>query len=47
MNNLGSLEVVEIRPYHEELLNPDTMMLNYLADEKNLLICERAYLEHL
>ena len=43
VNNLSNLEVVEMRSYADELENPDTSILNYLQNEKDMLISMRAY----
>ena len=35
--------MVEMTPYWKELENPDTMMLNYLQSQKDILISLRAF----
>ena len=35
--------MVEMTPFCKELENPDTMMLNYLQSQKDILISLRAY----
>ena len=43
VNNMENLEMVEMTPYAKELESPDTMMLNYLQAQKDILISLRAY----
>lgn len=43
IDNLGNLEVVEMRPFSDEILNPETEILNWLGNEKNIFLALRAY----
>ena len=45
VNNIDALKIVMMKPYFEELENPDTIgsSINWLGDVKNLLLALRTF----
>ena len=45
VNNIDALKIVKMKPYFEELENPDTITssINWLGDNKNLLVALRVF----